>query len=219
MKSWIAGIFAVMIILWLPFRPLTNSQIRSSVVQLMGEDGACTGEQVRGKSGKLYILTAGHCIQDKLVAITESGRKQKIRFVYESKRADLALYTPVAGIPPLVVRYPTFHGYVRIFSHGLRHATYISEGEMLESGMMDIDIPDKTVESCKGPKYKANIGLWPSCSLHTITLTTTAWAVPGSSGGPAVDSFGNLVGVVSGGNDHFTYLVPSWDVYKLLKNF
>lgn len=201
-------------------RSLTDKEIRGRVVQLEGEKGYCTGEQVQGRSGKLYILTAGHCVGlGKLTATTEGGKKQKVRLVYEAKYSDLALYTPVKGLEPFHLRMSYPHDKVRIFGHGGGHPTYEVKGEMLEGAVTDIEDPSRILDTCTEPKYKKEKSLWDSCTLHTYNLYTTAWAIGGTSGGPAVDSSGNLIGVVSGGNDHFTLLVPSWTVANLLRHF
>ncbi len=201
---------------------LSDFAIRSRIVQLESDRGFCIGEQVRGKTGKLYILTAAHCISlgGQITATTETGARQKIRLVYEAKTSDLALYTPVRGLLPFFIRQPRLHEAVRIFSHGLHHATYEAKGELLEGHIEDVALGEMPADGCKLPKYQLGLGfIGPPCILHTFQITTTAWAVPGSSGGPAVNSRGELIGVVSGGSDRFTTLVPSWVVYSLLKKF
>ncbi len=200
---------------------LSDSAIRSRVVMLQSDVGLCTGEQVRGKSGKKYILTAGHCVAlgKTIIAFTEDGRAQTVRLVYEAHYSDLALYTPVKDLEPFLLRPAHRHQSVRIFSHGQGHATFTASGEMLEELLTDITLETPPPGGCSMPKYRPVFVFGPTCSLHTLQQVTTAWAVPGSSGGPAVDYQGYLIGVVSGGNDRFTFLVPPKAIYDLLKRF
>src|SRR5271165_6094213 len=80
----------------------SETYIRSKVIQLEGNNHACSGTQIKAPSGKDYILTAGHCL-----ALSENGiiyAKDDLhqliprRVIQEDVNSDLLL---IEGLPGL----------------------------------------------------------------------------------------------------------------------
>lgn len=205
----------------------SDQWIRDRVVRIHSSLGSCTGEQVRAPSGKDYILTAGHCsglIEDgKFHIITENGDNYYVGLLEESPTTDLML---LEGLPHLdgirIAPDQERFDSVRTFTHGQDFDTYETDGVVVDS--MDVEAPISPISDeasrakCLSmPKNKIASGfLMDTCNLDVEETVTTAKVVPGSSGGPSVDSRGRLSGVVSGTNEHFGFMVSLDDIEDFL---
>lgn len=198
----------------------TDSYVRGRVFLLKSAKGSCTGVEVKGKS-KHYILTAGHCrpllIENKLDAVSEEGVITSVSFVAEDDKSDLMLLTAADSktidlAPAIYSRQP-----VHSMTHGYGRDSYRVDGETIQEELVNIPMEDTPVEDCITSKLKVMVTPFgPICVLHTITVVTTSWVVPGSSGGPMLDTSGRLVGIISAGDTHFSEIVPLYDIKKFL---
>lgn len=212
------------------FLSTSDREIMSKVVKLDGNGHSCSGEQVKAASGKDYILSAAHCKVtqqgDSIEVITEDGKILQRRVIAEDKNSDLLLIEGLPGVSGLPLANSTgrFQA-VRTFTHGKGLPTYKTEGRLI--GETEVQIMVGPIangaeeEACKAmPKNKvvgeAEIKF---CILSVQEVATTASIVPGSSGGPIVDSDGALLGVASAKDDFFGYLVPLSDIKAFLKNY
>jgi hypothetical protein len=179
----------------------SDAYTRDRVVKLIGQAGSCSGSQVRGKSGRVYILSAAHCVvllspDGMLMVEDESGHKTASLFVAISDTQDLMLLTPKDQQSLDVALSVHKHQHVHTMTHGAGMPAYRTDGELL--GTMPIMV------------Y--------TMGLNTYEITTAA-SVPGSSGGCTLDENNDLIGVVSNGNGHTTGLVPLSEIRKFLADF
>lgn len=209
----------------------SNTYIENRVVKLFSAAGSCTGEQVRAPSGVDYILTAAHCLvlqDDKgyIAVKTEDGKILKRRVIAEDAFSDLLLLEGLPGLRGLDIAFKSsFKQSVRSFTHGRGYDTYETEGVLIQSFHINIQMdPDKCLTGM--PKYKTIEASNPwtgekdnLCSMYVLETATTALIVPGSSGGPIVNSLGDLVGVVSAGDSTFGYLVTLDDIHSFINNY
>lgn len=183
--------------------------------------GSCTGVQVVGiKSKKPVILTAAHCISiltdKKLIAVSEDGVKSVVELIAEDVNSDLMLLTSANDKTIEMAKSVSLYQAVHTLTHGRGLPTYRTDGVALnlEVPMMPIDGVD--LKSCLSmPKYSINLF---GCMLIAPELVTTAWIVPGSSGGPLLNARGQLIGIASGGTIHTSIWVPISDVLKFLSD-
>lgn len=207
----------------------SDDYIRSRVVKLVSEHGACSGEQVKGVSGMSYILTAAHCkglIENGAIrAITEDGHELVRRVIEEDVNSDLLL---LEGLPNLsgldIAKAIGPRQQVRSFTHGRRLDTYETKGMTIQSLKVMIGGADSTpqeIEECeKMPKNKLVKSIFgQDCVIETVNTVVIMVTMPGSSGGPVVNSRGDLVGVVSGGDGVLSMLVSLQDIQKLLASY
>jgi S1-C subfamily serine protease len=217
--------------LYLDKRPeLSRSKelyVRDHVVQLTSPRGSCSGVQVRVPSGRDYILTASHCktlIQDgSIYAAFDGERPIPRRVVEDSRESDLMLLEALPGRTGLVVA----SGLSRLeritaLTHALGLPTRLDEGEFLLD--VEIQIPvgpieteDQMTACVAQPKYKA-LDTWMGglCVMQVTETISSIHIEPGSSGGPAVNTSGELVGIASAGNQSMSAWVTLKDVKQFL---
>jgi hypothetical protein len=121
--------------------------------------------------------------------------------------------------------------FLRAYTHGSGFKAYKAVGNLIDRRkirMIDhlLDTPEDekactdggskfTVEKINAIFFEATV-----CMLNIdANVTTLRPIVPGSSGGGVVDSNGNLMGIVSGGNDHFTMIVRLEEILEFLKPY
>lgn len=208
---------------------------KSRVIQLTGNGGLCSGEQVTAPSGLTYILTAGHCrglenSSGEITATTEDGRKLPRRVIAEDDASDLLL---LEGIPAMtgltIAASKDVNEHVRTFTHGGGKKTYMTEGyligdERVEAPIFQIQKPEDELK-CRMAKHKIEdvdvfFGIMMKlCILSVDETAATAWVAPGSSGGMVINDSNELVGVVSASGGPFAFYVKLSDVQRFIANY
>lgn len=204
--------------------------IKDRVVRLKSEHGMCSGEQILAPSGLSYILTAGHCRileKDGYIQVQkEDGTTLDRRILAEDPNSDLMLLEGLPGIQGLKIADSlSMSQRIRTFTHGRNMDTYQTEGFTIQIGHITIPLflanTSETIMKCRGAKYEIKsldtmIGELPVCFMSVDELISNASIVPGSSGGAALDSSGDLVGVASATDGYFGYFVALKDIRKFL---
>lgn len=208
----------------------SDDYIRSAVVKISSKHGQCTGTEIKASSGKEYVLSAGHCnpivIDGKVTITTEAGDKYEREVIAEDPSSDLMLFEAVGGIPTLEIAANDHRfQHMRIFSHGHGFPTYETEGKIVsmeergEFGLFEIS-SEEDAKRCVGSKYEIVDGMFGSiCALNVVETVTTAMTVPGSSGGAALDDDGKIIGVLTGGDDHFSMFVTLRNIQDFLRKY
>ncbi len=209
--------------------PPKAGDIRSSVVKLSSSKGSCSGTQIITSRGHKFILTAAHCLPIAeagfIPVFTEDAGQYVSKIVAEDDESDLLLLEaapskiPAIPIAEDVSRFETLTS----FTHGRSYATYSTEGIYVGEDIVYFfsDNPTK-LDTCTKKKnhiVKVDLGFieLEACMVGTVESVTTVRATPGSSGGLVANSRGELVGVVSTGDDMFTNLVTLKDIHRFLK--
>lgn len=207
----------------------SDSYLRERVVKLVSPKGSCSGEQIIAPSGENYILTAAHCLvlkdaNNSIEVITESGEHLSRRVIAEDHASDLLLLEGLPNLKGLSIASSSRNKEeVRTFTHGRGFDTYQTKGVLIQDSRAQMLTEDYNC-SLNYSKYKIveiDLGFFPIkvCIIDVIEKATTALIVPGSSGGMVVNSYGNLVGVVSAGDGTFGYLVTLSDIQSFLSGY
>lgn len=199
--------------------------VRRTVVKLDNpKKGSCTGEAVRAKSGKVYTLTAAHCREilnnDKTItAIREDGSKFTAKLVMYDAGIDVMLLTSPETIALPMAKGIYRHEKVHSITRGGGHDSFREDGEYMEEILAHIptglinEMADRT-KCLREPNHTIiDTFMGSLCVAHMKEIVTTMHVTPGSSGGAVLNDAGEVIGVVSAGQeDGLSLIVP----YRLL---
>lgn len=207
----------------------SDSALMSRAVLLKGAQGLCSGVQVHARSGKDYILTAGHCApiasNGKIEVIDEVGRHYVSRVIEESPDADLLLLEGIPGMRGLeIAKSESPHEHIRSFTHGRGLPTYETEGSIIDeqfaqfliSSVSSLEEAMACVSNPKQMLVPADGGFF--CVLGLTSIITNLHVEPGSSGGMIVNDGGEIIGIVTGSGTYFSFIVPLKDIRSFLSN-
>lgn len=205
----------------------SDSYIRDRVLKLTSDKGQCSAISIMAPSGKVYTLTAAHCsalvVRAHVDATDEQGIKKKLAFIAIDSEHDLMLLSAFDTKKSIdVARSSQLYDKIHTLTHGNGMPTYRTDGELLADKQVEIagDInSEDDMKDCQGKNKRIVNGFFGVVCLKIQVVTiTTAQVVGGSSGGPAVDKHGHLIGIVSCGMPMFSGVVPLKDIRNFLKN-
>lgn len=189
-----------------------------------------SGSHVIAPSGKVYILTNAHVCKvgkNGSVFITDDfGRTVPRKILEVSNFTDLCLIEPL----------PNYHGALKVghdvypgeivasVGHPTLMPTTMSKGEVI--GQAEIDVFDHVIQDsddkCDASKNRiievnSFFGPVSICVLHLNANLTTTTILPGNSGSPQIDAYGDLNGVFFAGNEaNWGFSVTLKDVKEFL---
>lgn len=206
------------------------------VVMIQNSSGAGgTGSLVRGKSGRKYILTNNHICrlaENGLLFVKYQFDTYLLGVAANYQTNDLCVISAPynAGATLDAARGRTYGEKVYAIGHPLLEPLSITSGEL--SGpvfitiMLGFNIPK---EQCSGPSYifepapKDNLllmfmGIESRCIRAMWSEGSTIPILPGNSGSPVLDVYGDVVGVVFASHESGvrSYIVPLEDVRAFL---
>lgn len=202
----------------------SSAYIRDRVLLLLGNNHSCSGVEVKAPSGKVYTLTAAHCkvlIEKAHVrARNEQGKEKDLEFIAIDVQHDIMLLEAFDDRSINVADGIKQYEHVHTISHGRGYPSYRDDGEYI--GIMDVQMmtpisSDEEMMECTNPSFILMSFDGYACVLKISIMKTTLHAVPGSSGGPAVNDKGELIGIVSSADPEFTNLAKLSDIKEFLK--
>lgn len=237
LKNLLIGTLAVFTALQAPVahREWLRSRVKNTTVKITNEKGTSggSGSHVKAPSGKVYILTNAH-----VCGLSENGTiwvTDDFGSSIPRKIVDVSKYTDLCLIEPLL----NLHGYLKIGSdlqegqsiyavgHPQLMPTTMTNGEFI--GQEEVDVVDHPIVSeddkCDLPKNRimdldSMFGPLKICTIHVNSNLTTTLILPGSSGSPALNSYGNLVGVFfAAGKSNWGLTITLDDVKQFLKAY
>jgi hypothetical protein len=183
----------------------TDGYVRDNVVQLVSEEGSCSGIRIKTPSNKTFVLTAAHCLPlayvlpdptsspfaallsaPTLIINAQSLGGSKVEFLKVVKvdvSVDLMLLeAPNAGGIAIGSSLAD-HEKVHTVTHGAGAPQYRTDGEVIKETMVFAG------------------------ELFFVKTLCTAKILPGSSGGALLNDRNELVGIATHGDgtDFFSY--------------
>lgn len=244
LKDWIVGVGLVALIgVGIVFGPAFLNNIHNLYIRVLslrvvkltnaaGNSGA-TGFVVKGKSGQKYILTNNHVCrlaENNTLTAEQDGERFPVEVVKSYLWNDLCAlkaHRPL-GLAVNVASGTLTGETVWVVGHPLLEPNSVTTGEI--SGTVFIQIVIKMnakPEECTGPTYSlidlsqttyAFFGMTSACVRMLEANASTATILPGNSGSPVVNLWGNVVAVAFAGNESGTrsYFVPLQDVQDFI---
>lgn len=198
-------------------------KLKDATVQVEGLNCSGSGSIVKSKSNKKYILTNNHvcnCVKFKgnVNAFYDDGLMITGKVFKESWASDLCASLIKEDRPALELA-PGPSSELRTRGYPQRHvADSVGHTTKLINWSTLFEIGE--IGECpEGSKtLRGDNGNIEECELSFVSMGTTLYARPGSSGSPVVNSKGELVGVMSSWDHKDNYsgaMVP----YNQLKKF
>lgn len=184
--------------------------------------GGGTGFQVRTDDGHEFLVTNDHVCaaadpQGRLYAITEQGDLQVVSTLYRSPTSDLCMMTPIEGLESLkLAKELKLDSWVRAKGHP--HLRRLTEtlGKALKRETIDVGLGPILFQPCDQPKHRVIDGFF--CIEHVNAVQSDTHIEPGSSGSPALNEDGDVMGVFFAGGRGYSYFIPVEDLRKDLTN-
>lgn len=169
-----------------------------------------TGFQMQTKDGLKLISNAHVCSigLETGYLLAHNGKKQEIvKILKIDPVADLCMLTMVSDVPGLKLGLkPKFGDTVGILGHPLLQPQTFSKGRILAQQLIPVAVGYYNEKTCVGPgAQKLDSWFGAFCVRLFMSYYTNAIIFPGNSGSPAVNFFGNVVGVVFAGNTRTNY--------------
>lgn len=217
-------------------RTYLRQKVYKEVVKIVNETGNSggTGVYIKLPSGNTAILTNAHVCelknQNDIVWVKDDTNKAiPRRILEESKFSDLCL---VEGLPKhkglQLGQESNLGDMIYIVGHPRLYPTTMTQGEIYAKEFVDVfdhEIIDPITDKCDLPKNKKMhvegiFGSFDICLEHIESLMSTTQIMPGNSGSPAVDNWGNIIGLVYAGGDlGWSIIIPLKDIKDFIKQY
>lgn len=221
MKKYILSLVSLLLASTLVFQlpSLHYQYIRShtskTLVKIYGKFGGGTGFHIKTSKGNVYILTNSHVCdlsEDGYLidVVTHEGRRIKRRIIENSVNTDLCLVEPVPNTGYLTLGSESKPGQiVAAVGHPHLMPDTMSRGEVIAKEVLKVPLypifVDSQKKECNKPKNEiiklpTFFGEIEACAIRVNAMLTNVLILPGSSGSPVVNFWGNLTGVMFAGN-------------------
>lgn len=213
-----------------------RSHVGNQVVKITNPEGTHggTGFNIIAPSGNTYILTNSHVCshteKSGFVTVSDaSGNKLSRRVLSNSDFTDLCVVEAMPGASGLSLgSEPKTGEIVAVVGHPKLMPLTMTRGEIIAEG--DVEILDHLIlnenDKCDLPKNKIEdmmtfFGPLKVCAVKIKAYISNATILPGNSGSPVVNFYGNVVAVAFAGDSDSNWgdFVTLPDIIKMLKPF
>lgn len=241
LKKILASLILITLIFKLPewHYNYIRSSVGEKVVEITNKEKTSggTGFHIKAPSGRTYILTNSHICShigdNGIVQVSDTnGNTIPRRIILDSDFTDLCIVEAMPGAEGLSLGSEVEPGQiVAAVGHPKLLPLTMSRGEII--GVQEVSVLDHIMadndpkDKCDLPKNrieKVNLfGLFEvqACVVQVKAYLSNATILPGNSGSPVVNFWGNVVGVVFAGDGDSNWgdFVTLSDINKLLRPF
>lgn len=206
-----------------------RSKVGSQVFRITNRKGNSggTGFAVRGDSGKVYTMTNAHvCRIDggKIYANLANGRKIPLQILEFSEEHDLCIASAVPKLKGLKLASSVAVGEeLGVVGHPKLMPLTLSRGELIGYQNVIVLVDEQECDDTEqGAAYKTVLSLFgPVCILDVEGALSNILILPGNSGSPVVNFWGNITAVAfaADARDGWGILVPLKYVKAFLRNY
>ena len=213
---------------------LRHSVGKSVVMVSPNGKGGGTGFSMEGASGELYIVTNEHVCSPSLDGYvyisSDRGFKSRREIVHIDRIHDICLVKGDKRLPALnLASKPSKGDNHYVIGHPGGRKLTISKGEYIGNDVIELlDLSAKTPKQCKGTLIELNpfeqmiYGMEFICLKKMTTYASSAIAYGGNSGSPAVNAWGNVIGILFAGSreqNTDNHLVPLHELERVISQF
>lgn len=213
---------------------ILRSYVGDRIVKVTNKEGTSggTGFHVRAKSGKTFILTNSHVCKvgakEKIVYIKGPGeRLLPKKIVEDSDFTDLCLVEPLEGIDGLDVASEEELGkIVHVIGHPKLMPITLTSGELTGKAKVQVlsdmfpapgSCDDKKSKRMEIPFFFMKV---PVCVIEIDAYSSNIQILPGNSGSPLVNFYGDVIGVAfAGGDGNWGFFVTLEDINRFLGEY
>jgi S1-C subfamily serine protease len=232
---YLAGVFGTSVLSNLHLKYLRNLGSNVVLIHNLAGSGA-TGFLVKGKSGKLYVMTNNHVCeleQDGTVLGTYQGDVYVLEVVKRYMFNDLC----VLAAPGTATKYMKIAKSYElgetayVLGHPQLEPLSLAVGELSDLVTINIIVKSNgTQAECSGPTYTYHtddlplmaklFGITSMCSRSLRANSSSITISPGNSGSPVLNIWGSVVAVTFAANESGTrsYHVPLYDLVRFLED-
>lgn len=203
-------------------------KVGSQVVKLTDKAGTSggTGFAVKTASGKVLTLTNAHVcrIPGGIFAALTNGRQIPLQIVEIYDKHDLCLLQGISGLTGVSLADSVDVGdQIEIIGHPKLMPLNVSKGEIIGYQQVVVMTGQGPCEETQtNPPYSTIMTPFGEACILTVKAgLSNAIALPGNSGSPVVNIFGNLTGVLFCGDpgDNWGIFVPLKFIKDLVKAY
>lgn len=205
-----------------------RTKVGSQVIMLTNKagNGGGTGFAVQAPSGEVYTLSNAHVcrISGGLYTQLPNGRKIKMNILEISDASDLCLLNGIKGLGGLDLAGSVDIGEdMGLVGHPKLMPLTLSRGSLIGYGRALVMVAaGMCPDEMEPPTYNSIDGFFgPVCVMDVTAGFTNITALPGNSGSPVVNIFGNVVGVLfaSDTDVYWGLIVPLKEIKSFLKPY
>lgn len=182
-----------------------------------------TGFEVKALSGRVYTLTNSHVCnlaRGSYLVARKGERDRRVQIIASAPEVDLCVLEGIPGYEGLTLAtHLDMYAPTHIVGHPLLQPVTIASGYFNGHG----EVPVSYCFNGTGAKYKAydvpELDLTNCLKIMSANFSS-ANSLPGNSGSPVTDEYGNVVGVLFAGNGMgLSLIVPLEKIREFLSFF
>ncbi len=202
-----------------------------STYRLVSSSGHGSAVAVKAPSGKVYLISNMHvCINSinrMMFAVNYENKSELVKVVHISYDTDLCLLSAPKDAVAITKSKRTIYQNDKVYAVGYMNRAgfrQARDGYIIRTGNGTLNLGANFSGCGKGKTFKISYTIATGqqaeiCLLNINSYVLNMSIAPGVSGGPLVDEYGQLIGIMYGTENNITAMaIPLTNVKKYIKN-